>query len=274
MAATLVLLAAAPLAAQTSSPVSAPAPQCEVVQVAAAPTDAARRTARDLASRAQRASILADSAQALALYARAASLDPTDASIAYSLGRSYEAATDKRALAEYCRFLALTPSAPEASDVRQRLASLAPPVAAAQIALPPSHPESPAAAFALSLLFPGLGQYTTHQAALGLLFTAATAGAVYYGMQSKSEMVSVTRTASDPFGNPYQYQTTEPRTTHPNAATGLGAAAGIVLVSAIQAYSHARADSRIASIAARSSLFVSRDEIGLGVSLPARFAGL
>jgi len=58
---------------------------------------------------------------------QASALDPTNHDLAYQLARAQEAigANDAAAL-EYCRFLALAPSAPEASEVRERIAVLTP----------------------------------------------------------------------------------------------------------------------------------------------------
>ena len=58
----------------------------------------------------------------------ASALDPTDPDLAYQLARAYETAKDARnAVAEYCRFLSLAPTSPDASDVVERVRTLAPP---------------------------------------------------------------------------------------------------------------------------------------------------
>jgi tetratricopeptide (TPR) repeat protein len=90
------------------------------------PTDEQRREARDLATRALQAALLGDSATAREELRQAAALDPTDADLAYRLGRAHETVhASAEAVIEYCRFLALTPSAPEAPEVRARVSALA-----------------------------------------------------------------------------------------------------------------------------------------------------
>jgi tetratricopeptide (TPR) repeat protein len=100
-----------------------------------APTNEQRRQARDLAERGQQAAILGDSISARDQLRQAARLDPTDPDLAYRLARANETsgATDDAAK-EYCRFLALAPSAPETAEAREKVASLARPVANGQAA--------------------------------------------------------------------------------------------------------------------------------------------
>jgi tetratricopeptide (TPR) repeat protein len=92
------------------------------------PTDEQRRRARDLAQRALQAALLGDSATARDELRQAAALDRTDADLAYRLGRAHETVrASADAVSEYCRFLTLAPSAPEAADVRARVSALASP---------------------------------------------------------------------------------------------------------------------------------------------------
>lgn len=227
---------------------------CPSVIRPAPPTDAQRRSARDLAARAQEASIVEDNATARSLYERAEKLDSTDATTAYALARAYETARDPRALGEYCRYLALSPNGSETADVRGRISSLSAEIQARNAAVqaaavavvaasapPPRIPPQPAKAFGLGLIFPGLGQYYSHRPAAGLFFTSVAAGALFYGLQSKTVAVVTTSTAIDPNGQPYQYQTTAQRNEHPNAATGIGIAAATSLLGAIEASLQARA---------------------------------
>lgn len=207
--------------------------------------DSARSAAQVIAGRAQAASIVGDNAAATELYQQAANINPSDPSIAYALGREYEATHDPRAMREYCRFLAINPRAAEASDVRQRIAELAlalPPdttVVRIPVTVAPPHMPSAGAAFFGGLVIPGLGQMTTHRPFAGVLILAASGGALAYGLQSQPKTVQVNHTAIDPLGHSYTYQTTETRTERPNAAAGIGAAAGIALISAIEAATHA-----------------------------------
>ena len=206
-----------------------------------------RAAARELAIRAQAASIQGDNAGAIALYQRAALLNPADAGVAYSLGREYEVAHDAHAMTAYCHFLTLAPGGADAADVRQRVAALAlalPPdttvvrvaAAASDVRLP-----SPGAALTQGLIIPGLGQFTTRRPAGGLLVMAATAAAAWYASQSETVSSTVTRSATDPFGNEYQYPTTVSRTQHPHLVVGATAAAAVMVTAAIEAFTHARA---------------------------------
>lgn len=209
---------------------------------------------------------MSDDGTARDLYQRAARLDPTDPAIAYALARSYESARDARAIGEYCRFLALQPNAPEAPDVRRRVAALAyelTPRRTASAPSPPS-PPSPGGALALGIILPGGGQYYTHRPLFGLLVTAATAGAVYYGLQQKT--VTEMRTATDPNGQTYQYPVSH--TERPNVGAGIGAAAGISLLAALEAYGHAHAQSRLAATARALRVAPTRRAVALGVSIP------
>jgi tetratricopeptide (TPR) repeat protein len=107
-----------PPAAWSGCPAPAPAPD---------PTPADRRQeAERLAGEATQASILGDAAAALELLQRAATLDPASAGIAYRLARTLEQLGRRDdAIAGYCRYLALADDAPDAPDVRTRLAELA-----------------------------------------------------------------------------------------------------------------------------------------------------
>ncbi len=99
---------------------------CPPFATPAQPTVAQRTQARDLAARAQQASIIGDAVAARDLLRQAQQLNGTDASLAYELARLNETGRDVHAaVAEYCRFLALSPTAPEAPEARDRLAQLA-----------------------------------------------------------------------------------------------------------------------------------------------------
>lgn len=114
-------------------------PACDPLPTPATVSADARRKARDVAQNGRQAAILGDSAAALAQLKEASTIDPTDSDLAYELARAYETSgSGANAAKEYCRFLALAPTAPEAPEARNRVASLAP---IAQSAAP-----SPAAA--------------------------------------------------------------------------------------------------------------------------------
>lgn len=107
-------------------PASSSMPCPSAAERITAPTDEQRREARGLAQRALQAALLGDSATARDELRQAAALDPTDADLAYRLGRAHQAAgASADAVSEYCHFLALAPSAPEAVEVRSRLSALA-----------------------------------------------------------------------------------------------------------------------------------------------------
>ena len=137
VAALTTLLASTAAAAQSTPatdalkrelPAAAPQALCPVVPAAEPPSDADRRQARDLAMRGKQAAILGDRASARDQLARATALDPTDADLAYQYARAVEATgAGADAAKAYCRFLTLAPTAPEASDVRERVAAFAPP---------------------------------------------------------------------------------------------------------------------------------------------------
>lgn len=239
-------------AAQDTVPTTALPTRCATAlaqsPATAGPASASdRAAARELAIRAQAASIQGDNAGAIALYQRAALLNPADAGVAYALGREYEVAHDEHAMTAYCHFLTLAPGGADAADVRQRVAALAlalPPdttvvrvaAAASGVRLP-----SPGAALAQGLIIPGLGQFTTRRPAGGLLVMAVTAAAAWYASQSETVSSTVTRSATDPFGNEYQYPTTVSRTQHPHLVVGATAAAAVMVTAAIEAFTHARA---------------------------------
>ncbi|WP_284352218.1 tetratricopeptide repeat protein [Roseisolibacter agri] len=101
---------------------------CGAVPAAAQPAAASMSRAEDLAHRAYAAEALGDPEAARALLRRASDLDGTNESAVYHLGRVTEALGDRpAAVAAYCRFLALTPTAAEADEARQRVARLSQP---------------------------------------------------------------------------------------------------------------------------------------------------
>lgn len=104
------------------------APGCEIAP-AARPADERRDNAeaRRLAAAGQEAALAGDQPAARDAFAKAASLNPGDDRIAYDLGRAHEELADTlKAVAEYCRYLTLSPAGREAGDVRERLPALVP----------------------------------------------------------------------------------------------------------------------------------------------------
>jgi tetratricopeptide (TPR) repeat protein len=107
-------------------PTIAARPSCAPMPAPRPVTDAQRRSARDLAQKAQQSSILGDRSAARDQLRQAIALDPANADLAYQSARAQESAgaLDDAAF-EYCRFLSLAPNAPEASEARERVATLA-----------------------------------------------------------------------------------------------------------------------------------------------------
>ena len=102
---------------------------CGTVALAAQPALASQQQARELTQQARSAEMQGNVMEARALLLRASELDGTNKSTAYQLGRTSEALGDRTAaIAAYCRYLALTPTTPEAVEAHQRLSKLAQPV--------------------------------------------------------------------------------------------------------------------------------------------------
>ncbi len=136
---------------------------CSGVRPTSSPTEQQRQRARDLAQRGQQSAILGDSPAALRDLRDASVLDPTDPDLAYQLARAYETAKDAaNAAKEYCRFLALSPTALEAGEILEKVRILAPPRA------------DPAIASALAVFRSGVAAFERGQmAAADTAFTQA-----------------------------------------------------------------------------------------------------
>ena len=131
---------------------------CPPAVAAPAPTNEQRRQARDLSERAQQAAILGDSVSARDQLRQAAQLDPTDPDLAYRLARANEASGAADAAAkEYCRLIALAPSAPETAEAREKVAVLARPTLSGQA-------QSAEATFRAAIAAYERGQMTTAEA--------------------------------------------------------------------------------------------------------------
>lgn len=91
------------------------------------PRDVADSTRR-LVSDGRDAALQGDHAAARDAFLLAARLAPTNAQVAYYLGREYEDLGEHPAASkEYCRYLTLLPNAPDADEVRGRILRLTPP---------------------------------------------------------------------------------------------------------------------------------------------------
>lgn len=92
-----------------------------------ASTPNAEAEARRLIDEAQDAALEGDHTAAREAFARASVLTPGNARVAYYLGRELEALNEgANAVREYCRYLALSPAAPDADEVRGRIVRLTP----------------------------------------------------------------------------------------------------------------------------------------------------
>jgi Tfp pilus assembly protein PilF len=129
--ATVVLLAgASSLGAQdgelrATNAVRRDAVLCPALAAPSTPNGADSRTADSLLVVGSRAAILGDHALARDLLTRAVVLDPGNPVAAYRLARTMDDSGEYQAAAlEYCRFLRVASSAPEAREVMQRLRDL------------------------------------------------------------------------------------------------------------------------------------------------------
>lgn len=138
------------------------------------------------------------------------------------LGRRGDAASD------FQQYLRLEPGAPNSATLSSRIAGLH------------EAPLSPLRALALGLVIPGGGQFYAGRTFRGALTLAGAGIALACGLRQSVSTQSVERTATDPFGNPYTYTTTERVTGHPCRAPGFTAAGVIAIVSAIDAFRFAQ----------------------------------
>ena len=101
--------------------------RCPVLPQPATPTPAQRDEGQRLSAQGREAAIAGDQEAAEEFFREAAALDPTDRDIAYRLARvRADLGRNEAAVREFCRYLALAPAAPDAGEVRERIASLSP----------------------------------------------------------------------------------------------------------------------------------------------------
>lgn len=111
--------------AGTNSPGCSKLPAPNVVATPAAP--AAEAEARQLVEAAQDAALQGEHAQARDAFAKASQLTPQNSRLSYYLAREHEAmGNDSAAVRQYCRYLALSPAAPDGDEVRGRVVRLVP----------------------------------------------------------------------------------------------------------------------------------------------------
>ncbi len=103
---------------------------CSAVSVATRPPGATPSTdaeAQQLIADGEDAALQGEHATAKEAFTKAAALVPGNARLAYYLGRVHEAlAENADAVRQYCRYLALSPTATDADDVRGRIVRLTP----------------------------------------------------------------------------------------------------------------------------------------------------
>jgi len=141
------------------------------------------------------------------------------------LGRRLEAARDLR------RYLELRPDAPDAIAVSERIGELQSGTAA--------RTPSPGAALTLGILIPGMGQFYSGRALGGLTVLAMAGGAVAAGMLIEDVQVRCL-TDPGPDGSCPPGQVLREDVSHPYQVAGLGTAAAITLIGAIEAFVHLR----------------------------------
>ncbi|HEX5439036.1 MAG TPA: tetratricopeptide repeat protein [Gemmatimonadaceae bacterium] len=140
---------------------------CPAASKPVVPSRAQREQARRLVAEGHAAAIVGDDSTARNRFKQAAALDGTDENIAYELARAYERTNNPQAAArEYCRYLALAPTSPDAADVRARIATLAP--ARSSVV-----PDRAAASFRAGLAAYDHQQWAAAEHAFGNAITAA-----------------------------------------------------------------------------------------------------
>ncbi len=293
------------------TPPAATVVACPAFTAPATPVRAQIDESNRLATLGQEAAIEGDHASARGLFQQAAQINQSDASLAFRLAHEQEEIGDKAAAVhEYCRYLYLSPTAGDATQINDKIKGLiagpdlargtatvndfatgvrqfdsgswgnaaeaftavtnaAPGFSAAYYdrALARAHQHKQTAAIQdfehyLTLaptasdrqavrqrelelrhslpsaskafwigLLPGGGQYYTGQPLLGVVVTGLAGGAVVWGIQSQT----VTKTGNfiDANGRPYTqtFQATE----HQHLAAGIGAAAAVTLLGAVEA---------------------------------------
>jgi Flp pilus assembly protein TadD len=219
-------------------------------------------------------------ADAISAFTRAINARPDSSNSYFNRAVSLVAAgSPAEAAADFQRYLELAPDAEDSAAVWAHLDELRAAVAVvepipADVVAPAvvaRIPPAPGGVLVRGLLVPGLGQYATRRYITGTLVLAGAAGALYYGNQE--ELVDRTRQATDPFGNPYEYQVTVRE--RPNLALGFGGAVAIAAAGALESYFFARRERRAfdrAETIRRLSLSSSGDGgVSVSFSIPTRF---
>jgi tetratricopeptide (TPR) repeat protein len=157
------------------------------------------------------------------------------------------------AATDFERYLRLKPEAEDRLAVVSRIDALRP------VNL------SPATALSLGLVIPGAGQFYAGRPGRGFLALAGAGAAIGCATRQSTSTTMVQETALDPFGNPYTFSRPVQSTSHPCLAPGLGVAAVIAAVSAIDAFNYTRRVSEQHQVA--FELVPRADALVVGVSL-------
>jgi tetratricopeptide (TPR) repeat protein len=141
------------------------------------------------------------------------------------LGRRAEAARDLR------RYLELHPDAPDGIAVSERIGELQ--------SVTTTRMPSPGAALTLGIMIPGMGQFYSGRALGGMTVLALAGGAVAAGMLIEDVQVRCL-TDPGPDGSCPPGQVLREDVSRPYQIAGLGTAAAITLIGAIEAFVHLR----------------------------------
>jgi tetratricopeptide (TPR) repeat protein len=164
-----------------------------------------------------------------AKFTAAINAEPTWADAYYDRALVRGALQDQaRAMSDFEEYLRLKPQASDRAQVLARVDELR------------RRPPSPGEALGLGLILPGGGQFYTGRPIRGAIFLAGASAALGFALQTHTTLTTVQQTATDPFGNPYTFTTTVPKTDHPNLVPGIAIAGAIGVGSAIEAFLYAR----------------------------------
>jgi tetratricopeptide (TPR) repeat protein len=179
-------------------------------------------------------------AESEAKFSAAVTAEPTWADSYYDRALARIAQGDgRRAQTDFEEYLRLKPQATDRAQVVARIETLR------------QRPPSPVQALGLGLIVPGGGQFYTRRPIRGALFFAGAAAAIGFGVQQQSSTKTIEQTATDPFGNPYTFTTTQRVTDRPNLIPGIAVASALIAGSAFEAFvfaKHSRADGQRVSM--------------------------
>lgn len=139
-----------------------------------------------------------------------------------AIGDRYGAADD------FNHYLQLRPEAPDRLQVVARMTALRRPAL------------SPGQALSLGLVIPGGGQFYTRRPVRGVLSLVGVAGGLAAALYQKTNVVTSDTTYTDPFGIPYHGPVSHSEKQRPYLVPGAAVAAGVLVLSAFDAFSYTR----------------------------------